>query len=993
MADEICENKQPKTKVIRTPGSQTERVAQACDRCRLKKTRCDGKRPQCSQCAAVGFECKVSDRLSRRAFPRGYTETLEERVRELEAENRRLLALLEMKDERAELLSKIPAEPLSSSNLAVLDKLNNSNENTTDDGHNHVHSGPGCCANYPHSVHERPVSIAGSVDLDHGDLTDDDSMSFAGGDSIYGGSAYGGMTSMYNEELPPQRSMAVSFEQSNAPGLSAAAALARLKSAKLLGNANGLANLVAMSVPRSTEETLFVPSLLSKIGEVHGFDSSACLATAYTIASLKEAPKPSATIAPSAVSIASIDFRKITPPESQLFFSSLSLPPKIQLDQLVTVFFQCWAPVLPILDQGTFLTQYQNLSKSAESRFIDNAMLGKERFGAILVLVIQLALLAQPEANHANGDGKRDLELIAKLDTLIRQLVGSSLASASSIQSLQVLSLAMLYALHTGDVASSYSLRGRVVTMAQQLRLHRCPSAVLGTSGSTVSKAQQGERRVLFWCIYTLDAFSSLQLGVPRLFKDTEIECALPTGDDTDGPEGVNIVLVNNNKVSLVGKVSNLSLAMMRYSTVLGSILDFVFQRHPSMSTESSTTNLLQKQTLVHEGLLDDWRRDLPQSLKFELDVNGLPHKNSLQANPQHPLLILSYYTSKLLIHLPVIASEIGKRMAGNTTSGSPSHIVVQQCAIAILSVLTSLSHVPVPLNIPRTKTRLTLLSAKGALDYTRGGALFQESKNILQASVTELREQNSGDVPGSLSKHCVDWLEKAIDAILAQPDSLKRSSSEKKRSASLSTKGSLKRSPLQNESRNGDELEQMLSQLTGPPIVPTDSAAQKRAAAATCRHRSSSFSHTTPPDNVINANGGTVNGYPQIPTAISGQYKVAPSVSSDISLDENIELDFAADGSLALAPWLDFDIDIQELGKYSDELTQSTGHVKLEGANSAPNVLEVPQFSQTFDFKGGMNNGVSATSASASAGPGPGPSPGDEQKRRQSLFDWQNSM
>lgn len=94
-------------KVIKVGNSSQSRIAQACDRCRSKKIRCDGMRPTCSQCANVGFECRTSDRLSRRAFPRGYTESLEERVRQLEAEVRELKDLLDEKDEKIDMLSKM----------------------------------------------------------------------------------------------------------------------------------------------------------------------------------------------------------------------------------------------------------------------------------------------------------------------------------------------------------------------------------------------------------------------------------------------------------------------------------------------------------------------------------------------------------------------------------------------------------------------------------------------------------------------------------------------------------------------------------------------------------------------------------------------------------------------------------------------------------------------------------------------------------------------
>ncbi|ROV89071.1 hypothetical protein VPNG_10068 [Cytospora leucostoma] len=94
-------------KVIKVGSSSQSRIAQACDRCRSKKIRCDGVRPCCTQCANVGFECRTSDKLSRRAFPRGYTESLEERVRALESEVRELKDLLDEKDEKIEMLSKI----------------------------------------------------------------------------------------------------------------------------------------------------------------------------------------------------------------------------------------------------------------------------------------------------------------------------------------------------------------------------------------------------------------------------------------------------------------------------------------------------------------------------------------------------------------------------------------------------------------------------------------------------------------------------------------------------------------------------------------------------------------------------------------------------------------------------------------------------------------------------------------------------------------------
>ncbi|KAH7068067.1 fungal-specific transcription factor domain-containing protein [Paraphoma chrysanthemicola] len=110
-------------KVIKVGTSCQARIAQACDRCRSKKIRCDGIRPSCTQCTNVGFECKTSDKLSRRAFPRGYTESLEERVRLLEGEVRELKELLDEKDEKIDMLSRIhshsPSAHLAARRLSI----------------------------------------------------------------------------------------------------------------------------------------------------------------------------------------------------------------------------------------------------------------------------------------------------------------------------------------------------------------------------------------------------------------------------------------------------------------------------------------------------------------------------------------------------------------------------------------------------------------------------------------------------------------------------------------------------------------------------------------------------------------------------------------------------------------------------------------------------------------------------------------------------------
>ncbi|KJK66203.1 fungal transcription factor regulatory middle homology region [Aspergillus parasiticus SU-1] len=89
-------------KVIKVGNGAQSRIAQACDRCRSKKIRCDGIRP----CFAA---------LS----PVGTPRSLEERVRALEAEVRDLKNLLDEKDEKIDVLSRIHSFSPSSQQRAA----------------------------------------------------------------------------------------------------------------------------------------------------------------------------------------------------------------------------------------------------------------------------------------------------------------------------------------------------------------------------------------------------------------------------------------------------------------------------------------------------------------------------------------------------------------------------------------------------------------------------------------------------------------------------------------------------------------------------------------------------------------------------------------------------------------------------------------------------------------------------------------------------------
>ncbi|KAG8627098.1 hypothetical protein KVT40_004581 [Elsinoe batatas] len=78
----------PVTKLQRTEGadfsgaikkklSGASRTGQACDRCKVRKIRCDARPGGCSPCAQNNTQCRTTDRITGRATSRGYTENVE----------------------------------------------------------------------------------------------------------------------------------------------------------------------------------------------------------------------------------------------------------------------------------------------------------------------------------------------------------------------------------------------------------------------------------------------------------------------------------------------------------------------------------------------------------------------------------------------------------------------------------------------------------------------------------------------------------------------------------------------------------------------------------------------------------------------------------------------------------------------------------------------------------------------------------------------------
>ncbi|EEU38491.1 uncharacterized protein NECHADRAFT_55236, partial [Fusarium vanettenii 77-13-4] len=63
-------------KATNRPRAKRKRVSRACDYCRARKHRCDGRRPACSRCSATHQPCSYGSDIKKRGLPTGYVRAL-----------------------------------------------------------------------------------------------------------------------------------------------------------------------------------------------------------------------------------------------------------------------------------------------------------------------------------------------------------------------------------------------------------------------------------------------------------------------------------------------------------------------------------------------------------------------------------------------------------------------------------------------------------------------------------------------------------------------------------------------------------------------------------------------------------------------------------------------------------------------------------------------------------------------------------------------------
>ncbi|RMZ80012.1 hypothetical protein DV738_g3078, partial [Chaetothyriales sp. CBS 135597] len=574
-------------KMIRVGASTQSRIAQACDRCRSKKIRCDGVRPSCTQCINVGFECKTSDKLSRRAFPRGYTESLEDRVRGLEAEVRELKQLLDEKDEKIDMLSRL-----------------------------------------------------------------------------------------HNFSSPPRRA-----------------------SASLSPTANPVQVKAEPEPPRDEVLHVELPALVQPGATSTGSSTTAAFIDAFERKAQEQPNKLPQSISTAALFHSSQSRKAAShhPPR---------IPPRLQSDQYINLFFQEWQPLLPILHRPSFLRVYEQYLAAPDVGKWQN----KDAI-AQLFLIFEISALSSCREQKTN---------VPSYEGQWRKALYST-ASAPTISMLQTQVLAQLCYLLRADYTELARHRGVAVGMCHELGLHQ------GHRYQNLPVFESETRKKVFWCQYVLDKFTSASTGTPMLLRDEDITTDYPADVDDEN------LSAQGFSPTLPGELTKMSsvLALFKASRILSKTLEFLY---PAKASYQLSINKLY--ALSDE--LDQWSEELPEHLRLRF-CNDKPSTHVISC--RSPLLSLTYFYIRSLIHRPLLCH-------GTSTTCSATTIVHSAAGKHILQILDLLDERCMNYTFPQPRKEILLTAGFSILwqcvDLDQESKLAQDNQKSLSLALNMLAGESS---------------------------------------------------------------------------------------------------------------------------------------------------------------------------------------------------------------------------------------------------------
>lgn len=648
----------------------------------------------------MGFECKTSDKLTRRAFPRGYTEALEDRIRQLEAENNKLLGILDLKDEQMEMINRVSS---------VMDRKDSKTPTATASPQTQT---PTLTTTQTPTPTKETTPLSPSSEDEPYTIRQAKVISSDG--SFRGASAGGAFLKVLSDRFRPKNPKVVPLIQ----------------------------------------------QLFTNLSRSSDYDS------------YNDASAPTKRIA-------------FVEAQSTLsFLNQLYLPPMVITDRLVSTYFSEWHAMFPVLDHCQFLADYRLFNELMAASSMDKtpAMFRKHEqtyaakmsvdikyFATTLLLVCSLAA-------HFIAPQIADIVSIPELERNWRSLLEMPhviLPLASTTASTRLLAaynLALTYSLHVNAIDDIWKYRSLVSATCHRMGLNRCQDGLRYENGTALTPYDQEIRQRLFWVSYIQDTFVASFMGTNQSFILEEVKCGLPSVDD----EGLQHLRDTDSASVSDSNAPHCFRAMISFSQVLSEVISALYTL--------SKTSQSYKVIIELENKLQQWHRELPADLKFEF-ANGMPVPTCGGVHQKSPLLYLMYNYAKILIHLPALCGESHNSSTQNAASiaviqSAKSYVQVSNY-LRVRNVLPTLC-----LNPSGVSAQLMLVILYGSVDYSKGGSLLQEVRQMVPQCIEGLNSDMKLQIPGSVNLDSYDLLEEISTIILAFP-ARKKSTTEIKRRGS----------------------------------------------------------------------------------------------------------------------------------------------------------------------------------------------------------------
>ncbi|KAH8887521.1 hypothetical protein GQ53DRAFT_725719 [Thozetella sp. PMI_491] len=194
------------------------------------------------------------------------------------------------------------------------------------------------------------------------------------------------------------------------------------------------------------------------------------------------------------------------------------VPPRRVVDRHVSQFFNTFDMAPFVLHRGKFLAEYTN--------FWDNQSAVPIMWVGLLFSVMTMSAFLQQQDAEARGLPTSEPKemLTTYRDLTIHCLVsGNYLRSSRYTLETLILHFAVDQNVNLDASISNWILIGVIVRVALRMGLHRDPS-----HWSDIRPLQAEIRRRLWISLYQMDFFTSIQVGLPRIIKDSQCDTRPP---------------------------------------------------------------------------------------------------------------------------------------------------------------------------------------------------------------------------------------------------------------------------------------------------------------------------------------------------------------------------------------------------------------------------------------------------------------------------------